>query len=313
MRSAGAVCAAARHAPGTRRTAPPQKPVPARVTQARCLRRAATPSRHPHGPFSPSAACDRLHGWHYRAAHWPFSRVSARHVTALHGWHHRAAHWLLSCANARHAQLPTLVPFTRKYPFSPHVARGMRQGFPAHLPPTNARHVLEAPAKLAAQKPIPTQRRRRKAIPPGSLPALPGPSRTFPCHIAPAAPRCARHRRDAFPTVPCMWRDDAVGTASPRLQEAARAAQGPCKAAYPPHIPPPVPCAQFSTAPGMPHPSPLHAAAIMATGLAGYLTKPYKGMRPAAPTHPGLPAHAQSPKMLPKQPFAPVFPQDATV
>ena len=30
----------------------------------------------------------------------------------------------------------------------------------------------------------------------------------------------------------------------------------------------------------------------MATGLAGGLTKPYKGMGPAAPTRPGLPAHA---------------------
>ena len=34
---------------------------------------------------------------------------------------------------------------------------------------------------------------------------------------------------------------------------------------------------------------------IMATGLAGGLTKPYKGMEPAAPTRPGLPAHAPIP------------------
>ena len=36
-------------------------------------------------------------------------------------------------------------------------------------------------------------------------------------------------------------------------------------------------------------------AAIMATGLAGGLTEPYKGMGPAAPTRPGLPAHAPIP------------------
>ena len=256
MRSAGAVCAAARHAPGTRRTAPPQKPVPARVTQARCLRRAATPSRHPHGPFSRALHATALHGWHYRAAHWPFSRVSARHVTALHGWHHRAAHWPFSCANARHAQLPTLVPFTRKYPFSPHVARGMRQGFPVHLPPPTPGMCWKRqqgwPRKSPSQgSGAGGKLSRRAACQPSQ--ALRVPSHA---HIAPAAPRCARHRQDAFPTAPCMRRDDAVGTASPRLQEAARAAQGPCKAAYPPHIPPPVPCAQFSTAPGMPHPSP---------------------------------------------------------
>ena len=34
---------------------------------------------------------------------------------------------------------------------------------------------------------------------------------------------------------------------------------------------------------------------IMATGLAGGLTKPYKGIRPAAPMRPGLPAHAPVP------------------
>ena len=34
---------------------------------------------------------------------------------------------------------------------------------------------------------------------------------------------------------------------------------------------------------------------IMATGLAGGLTKPYKGMGPAAPTRPGLPAHVPVP------------------
>ena len=206
------------------------------------------------GRFPERAACDRP----TRVAP-PRSTLavflSALHVTALQGWHHRAAHWPLSCANARHAQLPTLVPFTRKYPLSP--ARSAR-----HAPrvsrapsPANARHVLEAPARLAAQKPIPTQRRRRKAIPPGGLPALPGPSRTFPCPYCPAAPRCARHRRDAFPTAPACGAMTLL-VRLPTLAGGRAGGAGPCKAAYPPHIPPPVPCAQFSIAPGMPHPSP---------------------------------------------------------
>ena len=199
MRSAGAVCAAARHAPGTRRTAPPQKPVPARVTQARCLRRAAMPSRHPHGPFSRArgmqppykggttaqhtgrfperAACDRP------------TRVAPPCSTLAAFLRERAA-----CAaayfGAVHAQIPVFP--ARSALHAPRVSPS----------PANARHVLEAPARLAAQKPIPRQRRRRKAIPPGGLPALLGSTRTFPCPYCPRRPTVRPAQAGRLPNRP---------------------------------------------------------------------------------------------------------------